>query len=450
MKLRVIIYSVLALFVFMACNDELSPIGSEIQLGKDKLSVQTDTIPFSSSTQTLGPIFAKSSSALLGSFYDPTYGEVQYGYLCNFYTAPSDVFGKVIDEKVDSVILKLTYSHLFGDPLTTMEASVYGISKGKTLEKYFYSDIDPWQYTSKDSLWARKSYTARNLNVPDSVYNKSGYTSTLSFRLPTSAGQRIYNEWKTDTGKKTFEDLDEFFKFFPGIYVESSYGSGNILKILKSDIEVYYHTDGKNEQGKDIIVAKYALFTASKEVTQLNKFKSKESDDLLLLNTDTVTFLKTPAGVVTQLEINLEEIKKKIGDNRTFNNVRLSLEVKDQKSEQYTLIIPPRVLLISSDPDSVKTFFEETRRAVDGISRYSASLTTSSAYKYDFGNISNIIEQSIKKHPPKDYPLLKLWVIPIDDRDLNISGITHYFEPSGAILKNKDLKLIITTSKRND
>ena len=456
MKFRVIIYSILAVSVFMACDDDLSSVGLGIQPEKDRVSVQMDTIPFTSSTQIVDSIYTKTSSGLLGNFYDPTYGEIQYGYLCNFYTAPSDVFKEnVIDNRIDSVILRLEYTASFGDPLTTMEAAVYGIQEKKTLERYFYSNVDPWQYAGKNLLWAKKAYTAHDVNISDSLNNSATYVKSLSFHLPDSVGQRIYDKWKDPEGKEIFANLDKFFEFFPGVYIESTYGFGNILNIIKTDLEVYYNTYEKDKQGTDSLVTNYALFTSSEEVTQLNKFKSKESGNLQLVNNTENTFLKTPAGVVTQLEIDLKGIIEKIGDNRIFNNVRLTLEVEDQKQEQYTLAFPPTVVLMN--PDSIKPFFEEARVA-NNVYSYSTALTTGPAYRYTFGNISNIIEKSIN-HLKKQglsrekWPILKLWVIPVNivsfDSYQTPSFTTHRFLPSGATLKKEDLKLYITTSKRN-
>ena len=468
MKFRAIIYSIFAVFTFMACNDDLSPVGIGILPEEDRLSVRIDTISFVSSTQIVDSIFSKTSLGLLGNFYDPTYGETQYGYLCNFYTSPSAVFGEVIDDRIDSVILILSYRSFIGDSLTAMEATVYGIPEGKKLDRNYYSNIDPWQYAKKDLLWAKKSYTARDLNVSDSIYFQTllypnSYSHYLKFDLPKSVGQQIYNKWNSPEKEKTFGNLDEFFKFFPGMYIESTYGSGNILVVEDTRLVVYYDTPVqlKDIHGNDSIIVErpeYALFCATDEVTQLNKFKNRERDNLQLINDNTLTYLKTPAGVVTQLEIDLQKIVEKIGDNRTFNNVRLILNVEEQKKEQYPLQIPPTVLLIN--PDSVKIFFEEGRRA-DRIYNYYAFLSESSTYKYDFGNISNLIERSIKQLQGKystqgEWPLLKLWVIPVApisyDNGQNISGTINYFKPSGASLKTgeENLKLYITTSRKNN
>lgn len=450
MKFRVIIYSILAVFAFMACDDDLSSVGMGVQPEGDRLSARTDTVSFTSSTQIMDSIYIQTSSGLLGNFCDPVYGEIQYGYLCNFYTSPNSVFEEnMIEDKIDSVILRLRYYSLVGDSLAAMEATVYGIpeGEGKILNKNFYSNVDPWKYADKNLVWGKKSYTARNMNIPDSLYSNN-YYQDLKIRLDESVGQKIYDKWKVDKG--IFKDLDKFFEFFPGIYIESTHGSGNILEVDYTWLELYYQAE--NKRGKDSTYC--TLFSASAEVTQLSRFKNKESDNLILVNNQSKTYLKTPAGVVTQLEIPLREIAEKVGNDRTFNDVRLSLEVVDNnKQGQYPLKIPPTVLLIS--PDSVKTFFEEVR-SPNITYCYYAPLATSSAYKYNFGNISNVVQNAIKqlKDTPQDeWPELKLWVIPVSfsyyDTYSNPYFASHYYTPSGATLKKDNLKLYITTSKRN-
>ena len=458
MKLRTTIYSVFAVLAFIACDDDLSPVGMGIQPEDNKITVRTDTISFTSSTQIVDSVFVKAANGWLGSFDDVTYGNIKYGYLCNFYSSPDSVFRTVINDKIDSVVLRLQYYNFVGDSLAPMEATVYGIGQGKTLNKHFYSNIDPWQYTNKDSVWAKKAYTARNLNVSDSIYSLTSRYRNLKFDLPNHVGQRIYDTWKDVEQRDVFKDLDKFFDFFPGVYIESSYGSGNILNVEYTTLEVYYRTYIESVQtGRvDSAVTRYALFNSSGEVTQLNQFKSRDGENSLTADTEH-TYLKTPAGAITQLEISLQDIVNKIGNDRVFNNVGLSLDVEEQKQEKYTLPIPPQVLLIN--PDSVIPFFEEARIANSSYSYY-ATLPTSATAKlrYDFGNISNLIQNSIKhlndqEIPLEEWPLLKLWVIPIATPSFdgyNISITTNYFEPSGAKIKTgDDLKLHIITSKVN-
>jgi len=464
MKIKTIIYSIFISLAFIACNDDLSSVGLEIQPDSDKISVRTDTVSFTSSTQLVDSIFIKSSMAYLGSFNDPVYGNVRYGYLCNFYTSPDGVFwDNVVDNKIDSVVLSLLYkgyagTGFIGDSLAVMEATIHKVMN--PLGKNFYSNINPAEYIKDAPILAKKTYTSRNMNVSDSIYFLDQYYRSLDIKFSNNdLGEEIYNEWRTN--KETFKNLDKFFDFFRGVYVESTFGSGNILKIDHTHLQVYYRASitYKNKEGKDSIVVKpaYALFSTAAESTQLNIIDKNENEEKNkeMVSDPNYTYLKTPAGVVTQLEISLQDIVNKIGDDkRIFNNVRLTLETAEQPAWEYTLNMPNRVMLIS--PDSVKQFFEEARYSANSNYYYFATRTPSSAYKYDFGNISVLIQNSIKDLRDKgekqeNWPPLKLWVIPVEF--LPASGTpyatTNYFAPSGAKLKKENLKLYITTTKSN-
>ncbi len=81
--------------------------------------------------------------------------------MCNFYSIPDSVFYPDVN-KIDSVVLRLPYISYVGDSLTPMEATVYEVTK--TLDKNFYSNVDPWKYADKNSVWGKKIYTAANTN----------------------------------------------------------------------------------------------------------------------------------------------------------------------------------------------------------------------------------------------------------------------------------------------
>ncbi|MCL2651023.1 MAG: DUF4270 domain-containing protein [Candidatus Azobacteroides sp.] len=447
MRFKLLICAIFTLG-FIACEDDLSPVGMSIQPKDDRIDVYTDTVSFTSSTQLLDSIFIKTVAGSLGNFDDPTYGNIKCGYLCNFYTSPDSVFRPIVNEdKIDSVILNLYYSSYVGDSLAPMEATVYEVTD--TLRKNFYSNVDPRVYTTNNkTILAKKTYTARNMNVPDSL---NSTLKTLSIKLPVFVGDKIYKEWK-DGNRDTFKYLENFFGFFPGIYIESTYGSGNILNITGTDMFVYYTSRLARDNGEivpDSLACAY--FPASPEVTQLNKFESKFDNQKLI--DPNYTYLKTPAGVITQLEIPLQEIVNKVGAGRTFNNVKLALDVTEQPDIwDYTMSIPKEVVLIS--PDSVKPFFEKPGPEGKTFAYY-ASLTTSSAYKYDFGNIAALIQSSVTAataaaNPGEELKPLKLWVIPVETSTTNSTVFKNCITPSGARLKSgNNLKLYITTTKIN-
>ncbi len=454
MKFKAIIFGLITL-AFVSCEDDLNSVGENILPEEDNISVSIDTISFNSSTISVDSIFLKTIEGCLGSFDDPVYGNVEYGYLSNFYASPDSSFKhKVIDDRIDSVILSIAYTIGIGDSLQPMEATVYGIPEGKTIDKNFYSNVNPWDYASKDLVWAKQSYTARNMNIPDTTYAKSS-GHYIDFYLPVHVGQRLYNAWINN--RDVFSDLDKFFNFFPGVYIASTSGSGNVINTYSTNLIVYYTTKIQSvlTEQVDSTVVRYALFRSTEEVTQLNKLESKKEDDQKLIDDVSRTYIKTPSGVITQLEIPLKKIASLTGNGGTFNNVKISLQAETQSDWQYRLPMPSTLLLIN--PDSVKTFFEKARLPENTYS-YAASLN-STTLKYDFGNISVLIQNTIndlnnKGINPDDWEPLKLYVMPVELKLLSNTSssptiTTNYFKPSGVKLKTgaDNLKLYITTTK---
>ena len=116
---------------------------------------------------------------------------------------------------------------------------------------------------------------------------------------------------------------------------------------------------------------------------------------------------------------------------------------------------PPQYLLLIP-ADSVKTFFES-----NSVEDSQTKFLTSSGYdastrSYTFGNISNLIQNQIDKHPDKD---LEVYIIPVERTTSTTSSyyststytskLENYISPSGVkLLKSNDaMRLIITSSK---
>lgn len=457
MNIRVILFFIIALLA-VSCNDELSPVGMTVLPEDDDIDVRRDTISYTSSSQIIDSIYVKTSYGFLGTFNDLVYGNIGYGYLTNFYTSQDSVFKyKALDNKIDSVRLFVFARNSAGDSLTTMEASVYGIPEGKKLDRNFYSDVDPWKYASKDMLWAKKTYTFREMkiNALDTFYTVPAYAFNpyIKFNLPVSVGQHLYDKWQTDPG--VFADLDQFFDFFPGLFVTSTGGSGNIQEVGLTLLQVFYTGVVKGSEGQDSTFFAQTYFRSSEEVIQMNNLTSNRTDDQKLIADKTKTYIKTPSGVITQLEIPIREISERLGDERTFNNVKLSLKADYQQDWKYTLPIPPNLLLIP--PDSVKQFFEQSRLPESSYS-YMSTLS-SSTFEYNFGNISVLIQNTINHLKDKgidssQWEPLKLWVMPVyplyqDSYSTTPYIVQNYFQPAGVTLKTGAdyLKLYITTTK---
>ena len=178
-----------------------------------------------------------------------------------------------------------------------------------------------------------QTYTARDLSVSDSLWNDKNSNNVLTYqpritiRMPQEVGQHFYDA--TIKTPEVFNDQNTFNQFFPGIYVTNTYGTGNILNIESTQMNIYYKHTVKGSADQDSIVQAWETFSATSEVIQLNRFKNTDISHLLEPN-DSIAYLKSPAGVYTQLTIPAQDIAPII-QGRIVSNVDLSLKALPQE-----------------------------------------------------------------------------------------------------------------------
>jgi hypothetical protein len=344
-----------------------------------------------------------------------------------------------------------------GDSLTPMEISVYQVTK-KPLDNNYYTNINPDDYCDTKKVWGQKAYTARDLNISDSVYNSSTYYKNISVSLPSEWGQKLYEEYVQNG--RTFSALEDFVQNFKGTYIESSFGVGNLIQVDISEIQIFYQECYKKDD-KDTIVTNAAALTVTKEVMQLNIFENNHSDELLKPDPDKM-YLKTPAGVFSKIIIPIPEIMKSIG-KRKFNSVKLNIGAYAQETRDFTLPLPgtgafsstAKAKLLLIEPDSVKSFFEN-QKVADSQTTYTTTYS-STTQLYAFNNIANLIQNAITNNPDKN---LELLLIPVQveyytnySSDLDYST-EHYLYPSAVTLKkggnNLQLRIIASDLEINN
>lgn len=445
----------LGITILSGCSDDLNLVGSTIQPGGDKMPVYVDTFQMQATTLLMDSVYARTTSGLLGEFYDPLYGNVKSDYICQFY-CPSDFkFQKEpINGQIDSVDFKIIYysGSWVGDSLTPMRAQIYQVDK--QLERDFYTNFDPAEYCDLQNSLGMQTYTAHDNSIPDSVRNavdSSGsptYVPTVTIRMPREFGQKFYDETINNPG--TFSSQENFNKFFPGLYVTNTYGSGNILQISYSSISIYYKYNLKGSQNQDSTAYASETFNVTKEVLQLNRFKNTDLTPLLQPD-DSIAYLKTPAGVYTQLTIPAKDIAERI-DDRIINNIPLTIKALPQENWQWALTAPANLLLLPKD--SLATFFVNNK-IEDSKTAFRAEYSSSNR-SYNFDNISNLMQEHIKNNPEKDMVLLLVPVDRVVGQSQNYYGQTTYYTaalnnyllPSGVkLLKTQDaMKIVVTTT----
>jgi len=125
----------------------------------------------------------------------------------------------------------------------------------------------------QESMGAQ-AYTAYNTSISDSLRNSDGYSPHVSIKMPTEFGQKFYDETINNPG--TFKNQETFNEFFPGLYVTTTFGSGNILSVASSVLKIYYNYAVKSTAGKDSLITTWEAFSVTKEVIQLSRFKNTD------------------------------------------------------------------------------------------------------------------------------------------------------------------------------
>ena len=464
MRTKGFIFCFLLGIIYMACDDTIGKVGLGIQPEEDRVNVFDTTVNVEARTIEVDSLYAKTVNGFLGELYDPSFGNIKSSYICQYYPSvglPDSSY--IINNKIDSVKLNISYFTYLGDSLAPMEVSIYPVIK--SLDNHYYTNADPKGYCDMNNPLAKYSYTARNCNISDSVLKASGYFYYLSIPLSPKIGQDYLDTLnvRRNEGHEDFT-LDEFVNYFKGTYITTTFGTGSMLSVYMTDITMYYTREAKYQavDGSDSIENKaaVAILSVTKEVVQLNSFENK-SPFLSGTDADSVTYLKSPAGIFTEITIPIKKIIAGIGKKK-FSSVNLSLKAYPRDEWTYSFQFPgtsgsllpltdgsgmgysAKLLLI--EPDSVANFFEE-KKVANSQTSYTTQFNSSS-YSYDFNNIANVVQNAIDKAPDKD---LKLWLIPVQTLVQSASYYTpekdymtsHYLFPSGVALKKgkNDLKI---------
>jgi len=445
--------------MLIGCNDEVSLVGGSIRPDGSNVNVFADTFVIKATTVKIDSIYARTTSSYLGELYDPLYGNIKSDFICQFYCKDEFTFRKTpLNGEIDSIYLRIDYGYKggvrsvnsIGDTLTPMHASVFPVVN--ELPRYYYTNVKPEQFCDMSKAIAEKTYSAYDLAVSDSIRELQDYYTgnyiylpNVVINLPKELGQKIYDE--TINNPSSFKTQDAFNKFFPGLYVTTTFGTGNLLEVGQVGIVVNYryNTELKAADGTDSIANASEIFLTTKEVIQMNRMQSMGLDKFLEPN-DEYSYMRTPAGLYTKLEIPTNEIYNKAGD-KLVNSLSLSLKAMPEQDWKYALNSPEYLLLMPED--SLDGFFEN-RKTYDNVTIFRSYAYSSQTYTFD--NIARLLKEHKDKGEDENLKLLLVPVRYVAQTDYygNVisTAIYPYLAPSGVTFrKDEDLmKVKVVTS----
>lgn len=403
----------LASFFLMSCDDTTDNIGSSLIDNVDKLHITTDTFTVSTRSIVADSVLSRNMTGYLGKVRDPETGAyLSSSFMTQFYSPENfsfpdkdsiqsrDELGEVM---ADSCDIRLYYNGFYGDSLATMKMSVYELTKPVEEQKFFYSNFNPEkEYISGNENKTNKVYTLVDLNVDEKTRYSSDYMPAIRISLDKEYGTKILKAYYDNPN--AFKNAYSFIHdVMPGFYFKSVGGLGSMAYISLSQLNVYFRhkttTTASDGTKRDTIITSVGAFPGTEEVLQTTTVSNDKSTLQKLVSDNSCTYLKSPAGIFTEMRIPVKDIVEKqyIGEdgktyshkNDTINSAKVVLtRINNAQDSEYTLAIPQTLLIL---PKADMYSFFEKKKVADYKTSFLATYN-SSTNTYTFNNIGGLVK----------------------------------------------------------
>ena len=260
MKLKYL-YALLLPALISSCDDATTGIGdSTIAIG-DPIPAGAAIYEANTRSFLADSVYARTSTAYLGKYTDPQFGEFTADFLAQFNCTDDFEFPENVEE-VTGLQLRLLYTTFFGDSLNAMRLQVDTLDKVIPERELntFYTSVDPTQYYDSNSKpIARKAFTAAGVTANDSIFI-SGQNSTTGgyiystyywqdIKLPLALGKKMYEKY--EESKDNYKNAEQFIKnVLKGFYVRCTHGDGTILYIDDMQLHMNFTYLVESSSGK--------------------------------------------------------------------------------------------------------------------------------------------------------------------------------------------------------
>lgn len=398
----------LAAFSMVACDDTTDTLGSSITNKVDNLTITDATYNVETQSLVADPVLSKSNNGIIGRVKDPetgTYLTADYmTQMVPLSTFSVDTLQYIKDAnngelRADSCYLLVSYQSTYGDSLAPMKVTAYEMSKPMTEDKNYLTDFDP----------IAEGYIDENGYHNSATYSLSKATGNFKIYLnkPYIKDGVTYDNYGTYM-LKTFVEHPEYFKsnyqflknVCPGFYIKHEGGIGNVADVWNTEVQFYWSRQKtiKASDGVTDSIAKgygFNRIDGTEEALQTNHIVNDAASIASLAADPSCTYLKSPAGIFTEVTLPVEEILRG-HENDTLNTASVTFpRINNTETDnQYIFDTPSYVLMIPKD--SIDSFFENGD-VVNNRNSFYASYSSSTTNGYTFSNISNLITAMSKK-----------------------------------------------------
>lgn len=458
MKLRLMVALFFAAALY-SCDDSTTGIGDFVS-GIDKIDAFSDKYQVTSKTVLKDKIYAHTNKAYLGKYTDPDFGLFNADFITQINCSENFEFPDGEDLKIDSTSLELVYTSFYGDSLAnlTLQVDILNEVIDENDGKLYYTSYDPKEYYDANMPYlARKTYAVADHALSDSVKNVNKYYYH-SIDLGQEFSNYLLEKYKED--KANYKDSYSFINnVLKGFYVHVIQGEGSVIYIddISMKMKVKYLTKSNSTGKIDSTVYAVTRFSASKEV--LTSTRMEHSNRLKeLAEQEGHTYLKTPAGLCTEITLPVEEMFT-AHQNDTLNSVTLSVKkyryAGDEENESpYKMGIPQNLLMVRAD--DYEDFFEKNKIYDDKTSFLATYDKNTNSYTFSKLNrlVSHIFAEKRAGNTSENWDKVLLVPVTTDvdtQNDNAVIGISNDLSVSAARLfggvNGEKLEMEITYTK---
>lgn len=423
--LRLLTVLVIAALTFAACDDTTEGIGGSITNKIDNINISDSAFNVTTKSIVAGAVLSRNNTGLIGKMKDPETGNYVKGdYMTQLSVLPTfdvdtlDYIKQANNGSIeaDSCYLLVSYNASYGDTIAPMKVTAYEMTKPMAEDQEYYSDYDAFE----------KGWVNENNQHWSSNYNLSNTSDVKNFK--------IYLNKKYEKDGKTYKNYGSYimqiyaehpeyfktnYKFLhnvcPGFYIKNVGGTGNMAKIWNTELIFYWTRHKTINKDSTAVGIGYNRFDGTEEVLQLNKIENDTENLKKLASKDQekCTYLKSPAGIFTEVTLPIEDIMKG-HEKDTLNTATISFPRLNNENEDnpYNFATPSTILMVQKD--SLQSFFEKSKLA-DSRTSYTASYSSTGTYKnaYTFQNIANLVS-AMYKNKGKGENWNKVVLVPVN------------------------------------
>lgn len=423
--LRLLTVLVIAALTFAACDDTTEGIGGSITNKIDNINISNSAFNVTTKSIVAGAVLSRNNTGLIGKMKDPETGNYVKGdYMTQLSVLPTfsvDTLDYIKQAnkgsiEADSCYLLVSYNASYGDTIAPMKVTAYEMTKPMAEDKEYYSDYDAFE----------KGWVSESNQHWSSNYNLSNTSDVKNFKIYLNKKYKKDGKTYKNYGSyimQTYAEHPEYFKtnykflhnVCPGFYIKNVGGTGNMAKIWNTELIFYWTRHKTINKDSTAVSIGYNRFDGTEEVLQLNKIENDTENLKKLASKDQekCTYLKSPAGIFTEVTLPIEDIMKG-HEKDTLNTATISFPRLNNENEDnpYNFATPSTILMVQKD--SLQSFFEKSKLA-DNRTSYTASYSSTGTYKnaYTFQNIANLVS-AMYKNKGKGKNWNKVVLVPVN------------------------------------